>query len=443
MFGASGFLLLVLASAGVAQAPRLLVAGAPQLGRTVHFEMSAPAGDTLYLGVDLVPGPLQLGALTVELGLSPAFQLIPLGISTGAATRWSVPIPAAPSLTQLHFYLQGVAISPGASLSLSQGIDLQIAAAQPIDQVDDWCYQLQGAGGNNLSLGPIANTAFDLCVTDNTRDGSSEFSAAEVASLRSPAEPNRIRLAYLSIGEAEDYRWYWPLISPSLVASANPNWPGNSKVFYWMPEWKEVIIHGNAAVGASYLDRIIDQGFDGVYLDIIDAFEFFGPSENGGADLRRDAALEMVNFVLEIAHHARVVRGRPDFLIVPQNGATIITSDFYPSDTLLPTDPATPQLMAQLQKMRFLDTVDAIGAEDSFYIGGAPQNNPFNPDNYRLGVLDDWVAYGRPVLSVEYITNPSKVSAFYGTHAPAHSFVPYATVRDLDQLIINPAFPPN
>lgn len=25
----------------------------------------------------------------------------------------------------------------------------------------------------------------------------------------------------------------------------------------------------------SYLDKIIDQGFDGVYLDIIDAYEYY------------------------------------------------------------------------------------------------------------------------------------------------------------------------
>ena len=32
------------------------------------------------------------------------------------------------------------------------------------------------------------------------------------------------------------------------------------------------IIYGN---NNSYLEKILDAGFDGVYLDIIDAFEYF------------------------------------------------------------------------------------------------------------------------------------------------------------------------
>ena len=38
---------------------------------------------------------------------------------------------------------------------------------------------------------------------------------------------------------------------------------------YWQPEWKD-IIYGN---DDSYLKKILDAGFDGVYLDIIDAYE--------------------------------------------------------------------------------------------------------------------------------------------------------------------------
>ena len=51
----------------------------------------------------------------------------------------------------------------------------------------------------------------------------------------------------------------------------NPEWAGNYKVRYWDPEWKR-IIYGE---DDSYLDRIMNAGFDGAYLDIIDAFEYF------------------------------------------------------------------------------------------------------------------------------------------------------------------------
>ena len=51
----------------------------------------------------------------------------------------------------------------------------------------------------------------------------------------------------------------------------NPNWAGNFKVKYWNTEWQN-IIYGN---DNSYLKKILNAGFDGVYLDIIDAFEYY------------------------------------------------------------------------------------------------------------------------------------------------------------------------
>lgn len=85
----------------------------------------------------------------------------------------------------------------------------------------------------------------------------------------------RLVIAYLSIGEAEDYRYYWNeswhVGSPSWLHAENPDWEGNYKVQYWDAEWQE-IIYGNEN---AFLDKIIDAGFDGAYLDIIDAFEYF------------------------------------------------------------------------------------------------------------------------------------------------------------------------
>ena len=51
----------------------------------------------------------------------------------------------------------------------------------------------------------------------------------------------------------------------------NPDWEGNFKVKYWIEDWQK-IIYGNED---SYLDKILEAHFDGVYLDIIDAFEYY------------------------------------------------------------------------------------------------------------------------------------------------------------------------
>ena len=102
------------------------------------------------------------------------------------------------------------------------------------------------------------------------------LTAAEVAGLKKKASgAKRLVLAYMSIGEAEDYRWYWQKDwdsnSPAWLDKANPEWPGCYKVKYWDPAWQEIVVDGPH----SYLEQIVQAGFDGVYLDIIDAFEYF------------------------------------------------------------------------------------------------------------------------------------------------------------------------
>ncbi|MFC2151176.1 endo alpha-1,4 polygalactosaminidase [Bacteroidota bacterium] len=86
---------------------------------------------------------------------------------------------------------------------------------------------------------------------------------------------SRLVISYMSIGEAEDYRYYWQVAwntsKPEWIEAENPDWEGNYKVKYWEQEWQS-IIYGNSN---AYLDKILDSGFDGIYLDIIDAFEYF------------------------------------------------------------------------------------------------------------------------------------------------------------------------
>ncbi|MEA3392800.1 MAG: endo alpha-1,4 polygalactosaminidase [Candidatus Marinimicrobia bacterium] len=85
----------------------------------------------------------------------------------------------------------------------------------------------------------------------------------------------RLVICYMSIGEAEDYRYYWrsgwKAGDPAWLERENPDWGGNYKVRYWEVDWQS-IIYGN---DSSYTKKILDAGFNGVYLDIIDAFEYF------------------------------------------------------------------------------------------------------------------------------------------------------------------------
>lgn len=124
-------------------------------------------------------------------------------------------------------------------------------------------------------LDAIRNTDYDIVIIDLFYNGI-ELTPGEIASLKTKANGGRrLVIACLSIGEAEDYRYYWKedwnTNPPRWLAEENPDWPGNYKVRYWDKDWQR-IIYGN---DESYLKKILDAGFDGVYLDLIDAFEYF------------------------------------------------------------------------------------------------------------------------------------------------------------------------
>ncbi len=117
---------------------------------------------------------------------------------------------------------------------------------------------------------------YDLLIMDLFFDEATSFSSSEIEQLRTKANGGkRLVVCYMSIGEAEDYRYYWKdswvKDPPGWLHGENPDWEGNYKVFYWEKEWQDIVF-GN---GDSYLQMILDAGFDGVYLDIIDAFEYF------------------------------------------------------------------------------------------------------------------------------------------------------------------------
>lgn len=135
-----------------------------------------------------------------------------------------------------------------------------------------------GAFGDDRAgfLAALAATDFDLVLVDLFFNDGAALTPAEVAALKTKAGGGRRPVvAYLSIGEAEDYRYYWQpewaVSPPAWLGEENPDWPGNYKVDYWHPGWQSVIRGG----AGSYLQRILDAGFDGVYLDLIDAFEYY------------------------------------------------------------------------------------------------------------------------------------------------------------------------
>ena len=288
------------------------------------------------------------------------------------------------------------------AVSLGSG---RVAEAPDLSAVNDFLYQLQ-----NLDLIAIGETAYDLIVTDYAAEGGDDtaFTAAEIAALKSSPGGEKIVLAYMSIGEAEEYRFYWQddweSGNPTWLDIENPDWEGNYQVRYWDPGWQAIILN--------YTDRLLEAGFDGAYLDIIDAYEYY-------TDLGRStAAQEMAAFVAAIRAHAR--SRDPDFCIFPQNAAQLAEA--------VPT---------------YLDSVDGIGQEDIYYgYEGEDVMTPPAVSAELESTLDLFKNAGKLVLTVDYATTPSHVDDAY-TRSQAKGYVPLVTVRDLDQLIINAGHRPD
>ncbi len=127
-----------------------------------------------------------------------------------------------------------------------------------------------------MMLDDISKTNFDIVLIDLFDNNGVALTLNEINSIKRKSNgAKRVVIAYMSIGEAEDYRYYWNSLwetdTPAWMEEENPDWKGNYKVRYWDIDWQNIILGNKNA----YLDKILDAGFDGVYLDIIDGYEYF------------------------------------------------------------------------------------------------------------------------------------------------------------------------
>jgi len=273
-----------------------------------------------------------------------------------------------------------------------------------LNAVRNWGFQL-----SDIDPKQIEQSNFDLLVIDYSKDGSEEdaFLPSEIDSMKvKPDQSKRIVLAYLSIGEAEDYRFYWnkkwKSKPPSWLGKENDDWAGNYKVHYWDEEWQR-IIYGTPD---SYLDKIISQGFDGVYLDIIDAFEYY-------QDSIPQAQEWMAQFVANLSRYAKTKSGRP-FYVVGQNGETLVDHETY------------------------LHAIDGIGKEDLFFgMEEEEQSNPPNEIEFSLNYLRKAKNAGKKILLVEYIRKHHDLVKVNHL-AKKEGFIPLFVKRDLNELTYCP-----
>jgi cysteinyl-tRNA synthetase len=125
------------------------------------------------------------------------------------------------------------------------------------------------------------------------------YSRADIEKIKGG---RKIVISYLSVGEAESYRSYATEdLKKSLVLKENPNWPENFRVKFWEDAWRETLL--------KYGRDILDKGFDGFFLDVVDAWEDFPDIPE-----RRK---QMAKVIVTLAREFR--RIRPGLLMILQN----------------------------------------------------------------------------------------------------------------------------
>jgi uncharacterized protein (TIGR01370 family) len=318
-------------------------------------------------------------------------------------------------------------------------------------KVSHWFYMI------NVNLEPemaerIAASEYDMVVLDfiPSEEDNTDYPVADVVAQLHNAHFDcaqckpRLVIAYIDIGQAEEYRTYWQkgwgIGNPEWIVGADPDgWEGNFPVAFWRDEWREIWLGKDG-----YLQAVLDAGFDGVYLDWVEAYSdenVMAIAEREGVDPRQ----EMIWWVGDIADFARAQR--PDFIVIAQNAAELAEDDGY------------------------LAIIDAIAQEQVWFDGGAEDDTPgdcplprteaeVDSDAYRESLSapcrkqyddypdstlhvssEEYLHYltlardkGEIIFTVDYALEPENVAWVYET-SRALGFVPFVSNRALDRCI--------
>ncbi len=272
---------------------------------------------------------------------------------------------------------------------------------EDLSWVQSYAVQLQSA-----DIDELVDSTYDMVVVDYSRDGTdaTAYTHAEIKRVR---DSGKLVLAYLPLGELSDFRFYWQSKwktgKPGFIGPENPNWPGAFKAKYWKKRfWSKVV--------QPHLDRILDAGFDGVWLDTVDAYWFWYLQ---GEDPVR-AADRMAKLVRNTAEYALAAH-REHFVVAANNGLAMLD------------DASTTW------RNNYLDDIDAVNVESLFYNFWSPEDQA-----YRLAKLEQFSDAGKLVLNIEYVDLQATLDEYFDTLADqAFTILGYPADPDraLDELI--------
>ncbi len=335
---------------------------------------------------------------------------------------------------------------PPLLLSTETDFNESISAASPsLSDVNQWLYLID-VNVEAETITQIADSTYDMVVLDfiPSEENNTDYPMADVVDQLHNASHPKLVIAYIDIGQAENFRTYWQpswgIGDPEWIVTGDPDgWEGNFPVAYWYEEYRDVWLSEGG-----YLQAILDAGFDGVYLDWVEAYSDEDVAAFADAD-GADARQEMIWWVGDIGEYGRLQH--PDFIVISQNAAELAQSD------------------------EFVEAIDAIAQEQVWFDGSADNNPPgdcplprtddaIDTDDYYDSlssacrrqydefpestlhvsseeyVRDLQLAQnkGLIIFTVDYALEPDNIAWIYET-SRGLGFVPFAGNRALDRFV--------
>ena len=96
---------------------------------------------------------------------------------------------------------------------------------------------------------------FDLVILDPDNRSAREIRRLQAAGAQS--------IAYVNLGEAETYRYFWDQVDDDWLLGPNPNWPNHYYVDARAEGWRRLLLD-------TVIPNIMDTGFDGLFFDMVD-----------------------------------------------------------------------------------------------------------------------------------------------------------------------------
>jgi len=337
-------------------------------------------------------------------------------------------------------------LSPASSeTGATEASTAESSALPSLSDVKQWLYLID-VNVEAETIAQIAASTYDMVVLDfiPSEENNTDYPMAVVISQLHNAPHPKLAIAYIDIGQAENFRTYWHsgwgIGDPEWIVTGDPDgWEGNFPVAYWYDEYRDIWLGEDG-----YLQAILEAGFDGVYLDWVEAYsdeDVAAFAVEDGVDARQ----EMIWWVGDIGEFGR--SENPEFIVISQNAAELA------------------------QSSEFVDVIDAIAQEQVWFDGGA-DNKP--PGDCPLPRTDDAIesdAYydslstacrrqhdefpestlhvsseeylrdlevaqskGLIIFTVDYALEPDNIAWVYETSRDL-GFVPFVGSRALDRFI--------